>query len=209
MFSDQNSDDYCPGHSSLGGGDGNLGDSKDEGDTNPPTLENFNDNSCDGSGLVTTFCLHLDATYALKLENFLDKLSFLFNTTSYFEYFGSAFSVIEKLFPSNIKIAIFAVLTTVEAPVALALFIAGSTSSGISKELSSLSKSISDSNITRTGGTLVISSNIVYNNYEVITPSGKVNKTNGFMLLAGTQATQSIVEAWYVTQLAINSLNGH
>jgi len=60
-----------------------------------------------------------------------------------------------------------------------------------------LSENLSDSGVTATGGRLTVSNNILYDVYEVETPSGEVYTSYGITtLVPGLPITRNLILLW-------------
>lgn len=90
---------------------------------------------CDGSGLITQYCLDMDAKSAQELENFLDDVSTALNWLTWLDYIGATIGVSARLFPNSLPIAVIEALLLVPVPVAVGIFIIGLSANKLSNEL--------------------------------------------------------------------------
>ncbi len=120
------------------------------------------DSECDGSGLITQYCLNMDAGSAQELEDFLDNVNASLNLVSALESSAALAIMIREYLrlPTPQQVTVLVALMAVSPPAAIALGVLGLESQLIGNDLNNISENLSDSNITDTGGTLTISSNI-------------------------------------------------
>jgi hypothetical protein len=152
---------------------------------------------CHGSGLITTYCLELDAEHAQELENFLDDARHNLDILGWLEAIGGGLGLLSRAFPNNLPIAVIEILSVLPLPISAGLFILGIASQMLSGELDAISENLSDSGVTQTGGTLVVSSNILYDRYDVITPNGEIYSSIGrIQIPPGIHSSQEIIRVW-------------
>jgi hypothetical protein len=187
-----------PSQGGLPNGKGE-GDGGDDGATSTES-----GNECDGSGLITQYCLDMDAGVAQELEGFLDKVNASLDIASALES-STALAIMIRGYlklPVPQQVTILAALLAVSPPIAISLSVLAFESQIIGNDLNNISENLSDYNVTNTGGRLTISSNIFYDIYEVETPDGEIYTSYGFgsITFGGPPVSKSIIIAWALSQ---------
>ena len=158
---------------------------------------------CKGKGLIDQYCVELTPEEAQALENYLDGPGDVGTATGIVGLVVDFGSLIAWANLSAFQKAIIGILIGgLEAPAAVVGLILSGTLIFVGWEANALSENLSDSGVTQTGGTLVVSTNLVYDVYEVKTPSGKTYTSySATQFPVGFKVTSNMVYGW----LAVNN----
>jgi hypothetical protein len=179
----------CGGYNQLPCGDNgndNGGDGSDD------------ETNCDGSGLIDQYCVDLSAEDAQDLENFLDGPGNIGTATG---FAGLVIDLGSLVAWANLsafqKAIIIALIGGADVPIALVGMILSGALLVVGVETNALSENLSDSGITQTGGTLTVSTNLLYDIYELQTPSGKTYTSISVVQFpVGVKVTSTMIYGW-------------